>query len=131
MKAITILLLLVVLVGCSRNEPPEGYETRVFTAPEDPGRYGETLTKDETFDDTYLGARLLLRYESDSNEFKGLAGYAGYFNPVRNFSFEVRLSNGVVLRSKTIKKLGDAEMVALEAPDEPFDTWSVIILIGD
>lgn len=50
MKAITILLLLVGLVGCSRNEPTEGYETRVFTAPEDPGRYGETLTKDETFD---------------------------------------------------------------------------------
>ena len=80
-----------------------------------------------------MGARLLLRYESDSNEFKGLAGYAGYFNPVRNFSFEVRLSNGVVIRSKTIKKLdrGDTEMVALKASDEPFDTWLVIILVGD
>ena len=142
MRTITMLcLLLAVLAGCNRNDVPqdvddvllEDGETREYTAPEEVGGYGETLSLDGTFDSTYAGARLSLSYYPDDNEFRGVTFFDGYFGPARNVAFEISLSNGVVLRPKPIKKLsyGDIVPVVFKASDEPFDTWSAIIKVDE
>ncbi len=86
---------------------------------------GESLTLDETYDFVRKGARLVLRYDADSNAFVGsVANTTDVI--LRRVRVEVHLSNGTELGPTTPVDLASGEMadVSLSATEEPFTGWT-------
>ena len=86
---------------------------------------GTQYTKNESFDESRRGARLVLRYDPDQDAFVGTVTNTSdaVLDQVR---VEVHLSNGVELGPTTPGDLhpGESAQITLPADGEQFDTWS-------
>ena len=90
-----------------------------------------TLAPDETFDMVRGGARLILNYDAQNNEFKGTVENTtnGVLNRVR---IEVHLSNGTELGPTTPVDMAPGEVVAITLPATPasFTGWITHAEVG-
>ena len=86
---------------------------------------GTQYTKNEPFDESRKGARLVLRYDPDQDAFVGTVTNTSdaVLDQVR---VEVHLSNGVELGPTTPGDLqpGESAQITLPADGEQFDAWS-------
>ena len=86
---------------------------------------GTQYTKNESYDESRKGARLVLRYDPDQDAFVGTVTNTSnaVLDQVR---VEVHLSNGVELGPTTPGDLqpGKSAQITLAADGEQFDTWS-------
>ncbi len=86
---------------------------------------GTQYTKDESYDESRKGARLVLRYDADQDAFVGNVTNTSdtVLDQVR---VEVHLSNGVELGPTTPGDLqpGESAEITLPADGEEFDNWS-------
>ena len=92
---------------------------------------GTAMALDETYDSMRAGARLLLAFDAQSNNFYGLVQNTTSVI-MQHVRIEVHLSNGVELGPTTPIDLdpGDVACVLLLATDEPFDSWSAHAEVG-
>lgn len=92
---------------------------------------GESLALDETYDFVRKGARLILRYDAESNSFVGTVQNTteSALNSVR---VEVHLSNGTELGPTTPVDLAPSQLVevSLAATEEPFTGWTPHAEVG-
>ena len=92
---------------------------------------GESLALDETYDFVRKGARLILRYDAESNSFVGTVQNTteSALNSVR---VEVHLSNGTELGPTTPVDLAPGQLVevSLAATEEPFTGWTPHAEVG-
>ena len=90
-----------------------------------------TLALDETLDTVRSGARLILKYDAQSNSFKGTAENTtnGFLHQVR---VEVHLSNGTELGPTTPTNMapGEVVMLNLAATQAPFTQWTAHAEVG-
>ena len=87
--------------------------------------------KDETYDHTRAGARLILSYDAEANAFTGSVENTTSAT-LRQVRVEVHLSNGTELGPTPPEDLapGQSIPVTLEATSDPFDTWSAHPEVG-
>ena len=92
---------------------------------------GQQFTKDETYDKTRNGARLILSYDPQTNTFTGTVENTTS-KTLSRVRVEVHLSNGTELGPTTPKDLkpGEKMDVTLDAQGENFDTWSAHPEVG-
>lgn len=136
---------LVTLSGCASDQGDgedqsvtgesgmEHAETENSESESDDGEEsGVTLALDETYDFVRKGARLILRYDAESNAFVGTVQNTteGALNRVR---VEVHLSNGTELGPTTPVDLapGESVDVSLGATVEPFTGWTPHAEVGE
>ena len=96
------------------------------------GRGGPiALSQDETFDSVSSGARLILKYDSASNSFKGTVENTtnGVLDRVR---IEVHLSNGAELGPTTPTNMAPGEVLEINLPATPasFTGWTAHAEVG-
>ena len=95
------------------------------------GSGANTLALDETFDAVRSGARLILKYDTPSNSFKGTVENAtnSVLDRVR---IEVHLSNGTELGPTTPTDMVAGEVVAINIPATPasFTGWTAHAEVG-
>ena len=140
--ALTILSLLaiVVLFGCGgggsdSGEHSEGSESGEHGEGSESGEGGEEsgtqYTLEETYDVVRAGARLIVSYDSDSNTFTGTVENVTA-DTLERVRVEVHLSNGIELGPTTPVELAPGQVVdiALEASEQPFETWSAHPEVG-
>ena len=92
---------------------------------------GATLAKDEIFDATRGGARLVMGYDAASNSFNGIVeNITG--NTLSNVRIEVHLSNGTELGPTTPIDMAPGEMYAINMPatQEAFTGWIAHAEVG-
>ena len=86
---------------------------------------GTRYTKDDSYDESRKGARLVLRYDADQDAFVGTVTNTSdtVLDQVR---VEVHLSNGVELGPTTPGDLqpGESAEITLSADGEEFEAWS-------
>lgn len=102
------------------------------SASEDGEESGATLGLDETYDFVRKGARLILRYDAESNSFAGtVQNTTG--EVLDNVRVEVHLSNGTELGPTTPVDLapGETVEVSLAATGEPFTGWTPHAEVGE
>lgn len=90
------------------------------------------LGKDETYDHTRGGARLILTYSAKDNAFTGtVRNTAG--DVLTRVRVEVHLSNGIELGPTEPGDLaaGESREITLDASEEPFETWSAHPEVGE
>ncbi len=95
------------------------------------GSGANTLAPDETFDMVRSGARLILSYSAQSNEFKGTV--ENTTNRVLNrVRIEAHLSNGTELGPTTPIDMAPGEVVAINLPATPgsFTGWIAHAEVG-
>ena len=136
---------LVTLSGCASDQGEgedqsvtgesgmEHAETENSESESDDGEEsGVSLALDETYDFVRKGARLILRYDAESNAFVGTVQNTteGALNRVR---VEVHLSNGTELGPTTPVDLapGESVDVSLAATEEPFTGWTPHAEVGE
>ena len=92
---------------------------------------GVTLAKDEIFDATRGGARLVMAYDAPSNSFNGIVENTTN-NTLSNVRIEVHLSNGTELGPTTPVDMHPGEMYAISMPatQEPFTGWIAHAEVG-
>lgn len=82
------------------------------------------LQLDQTYDDVDDGVRLVLAFDSDANTFSGTIENTTD-RELNEVDFEIYLSNGTDLESSEYTLApGESIAVAVNATEEPFDTWS-------
>ena len=86
---------------------------------------------DDTYDNVRAGARLIISYDADANEFTGTVENTTA-DTLTRVRVEVHLSNGTELGPTTPVNLAPGENVdvVLEASDQPFETWSAHPEVG-
>jgi hypothetical protein len=92
---------------------------------------GTKLTLDERYDSVRDGARLVLKYDKQSNSFKGFVeNRTG--NTLIQVRIEVHLSNGIKLGPTTPIKIdpGGRIYIDLEATEKDFDGWTALPEVG-
>ncbi len=113
----------VLLAACSDEKPSSPGVSDEESA--------QQFRKEETYDHTRAGARLILSFDAEANAFTGTVQNTtgGTLSRVR---VEVHLSNGTELGPTTPVDLapGQTVPVALVATSEPFDTWSAHPEVG-
>lgn len=116
MKMIITLLAVAVLAGCSSTEPGEG---------------GRRWDKDETATVTRSGVKLVIRYHSSKEEFRGTMTNTTN-SSVSDARVEIHLSNGRDLgpTPRTALAGGESKDVALDAAGQQFSWFSVHIELG-
>ncbi len=89
------------------------------------------LAADDTYDHTRNGARLILRYDAEQNEFRGTVENTTD-RRLDRVRIEVHLSNGIELGPTTPTDLAPGQSIAVSLPasDEPFETWSAHPEVG-
>ncbi|MCY3735712.1 MAG: FxLYD domain-containing protein [Gemmatimonadaceae bacterium] len=87
--------------------------------------------KDETYDHTRAGARLILSYDAEANAFAGTVQNTTDAT-LRQVRVEVHLSNGTELGPTPEADLepGETIPITLEATSDAFDTWSAHPEVG-
>ena len=125
-RTITIALLAVAFTACGLINPP-------LTTQHDEGdeESGTQFTKDETYDMTRRGARLILSYDANKEAFIGTVENTTS-NTLKRVRVEVHLSNGTELGPTTPTDLSGGEKidVTLDAKGQTFDTWSAHPEVG-
>ena len=95
------------------------------------GSRASALALDETFDAVRGGARLILRYDTPTNSFKGTVENTtnGVLDRVR---VEVHLSNGTELGPTTPTDMAPGEVLAINLPATPaaFTGWTAHAEVG-
>ena len=95
------------------------------------GSGADSLALDETFDAVRSGARLILKYDSPSNSFKGTVENTtgGVLDRVR---IEVHLSNGTELGPTTPRDMAPGEMATINLPatQASFTGWTAHAEVG-
>jgi len=116
MKRIITLLVLSALTACSPTEPGEG---------------GKRWDRDETATVTRSGVKLLIRYHSSAEQFRGTMTNTTN-SSVSGARVEVHLSNGKELgpTPKTTLAGGESKDVTLDASGQQFSWFSVHIELG-
>ena len=86
---------------------------------------------DDTYDNVRAGARLIISYDADANEFTGTVENTTA-DTLTRVRVEVHLSNGTELGPTTPVDLAPGEnvYVVLESSDQPFETWSAHPEVG-
>lgn len=114
--AIMIVLAALVIIGCSESEES-----------------ATQLTLDGTYDEVRNGARLILKYNSQSKAFEGTVENTTN-STLKQVRVEVHLSNGTELGPTTPKDLAPDEKISIElsvpAANTNFDTWSAHAEVG-
>ena len=92
---------------------------------------GQQFTKDETYDMTRRGARLILAYDANKEAFIGTVENTTS-NTLKRVRVEVHLSNGTELGPTTPTDLSAGEKidVELDAKGQTFDTWGAHPEVG-
>ena len=92
---------------------------------------GATLAKDEIFDATRGGARLVMGYDAPSNSFNGIVENTTG-GTLSNVRIEVHLSNGTELGPTTPVDMRPGEMYAISMPatQEAFTGWIAHAEVG-
>ncbi len=121
--AVIVVLLIVVIIGCSRTDKQaidDGKEES-----------GTELALDETYDKVRNGARLVLNYDAESNSFKGTVENTTD-ETLKQVRVEVHLSNGKELGPTPSADLapGAKKDVQLTATSTDFDGWSAHPEVG-
>ena len=90
------------------------------------------FSKSDTYDHTRNGARLILSYDREANEFVGTVENTTD-DTLSRVRVEVHLSNGTELGPTTPTDLdpGEAMDITLTATEEAFETWSAHPEVGD
>ena len=85
----------------------------------------------DTYDETRLGARLVLNYDAVSNEFKGTVENT-LNTTLSDVRVEIHLSNGVEVGPTPSIDMAPGEMsvIVLRASDQPFQTWGAHPEVG-
>ena len=95
------------------------------------GSGANALALDATFDSVRAGARLILKYDTPSNSFKGSVENTsnGVLSRVR---IEVHLSNGTELGPTTPTDMAPGELIAINLPATPaaFTGWTAHAEVG-
>ena len=118
-----VVLLIVVIIGCSRTTKPsmdDGDEES-----------GTELALNETYDKVRNGARLILNYDAQSNSFKGTVENTAD-ETLKQVRVEVHLSNGKELGPTPASDLepGEKRDVQLTATSTDFDGWTAHPEVG-
>ena len=96
------------------------------------GSGANALALDATFDAVRGGARLILKYDTPSNSFKGTVENTtnGVLNRVR---IEIHLSNGTELGPTTPTDMAPGELLAVNLPATPasFTGWTAHAEVGE
>ncbi len=121
--AAIVVLLIVVIIGCSRTTKPsmdDGDEES-----------GTELALDETYDKVRNGARLILNYDAQSNTFKGTVENTTD-ETLKQVRVEVHLSNGKELGPTPASDLkpGEKRDAQLTATSTDFDGWTAHPEVG-
>ncbi|WP_423922997.1 FxLYD domain-containing protein [Candidatus Poriferisodalis sp.] len=107
------------------GEESSGEHSGGTESAEDDEESGTRYAKDESFDESRRGARLVLRYDPDQDAFVGTVTNTtdAVLDRVR---VEVHLSNGVELGPTTPGDLqpGESAQITLPADGEQFGAWS-------
>ena len=121
--AANALILIVVIIGCSRTD-----KQAVDDGKEESGT---ELALDETYDKVRNGARLVLNYDAESNSFKGTVENTTD-ETLKQVRVEVHLSNGKELGPTPSADLapGEKRDVELTATSTDFDGWSAHPEVG-
>ena len=92
---------------------------------------GAMLAKDEIFDATRSGARLVMGYDAASNSFNGIVENTTG-STLSNVRIEVHLSNGTELGPTTPMDMAPGEMYAISMPatQESFTGWIAHAEVG-
>lgn len=116
MTRIINLLALALLAACSSTEPGEG---------------GERWDKDEVATVTRSGVKLVIRYYSADEEFRGAMTNTTN-SSVSGARVEIHLSNGKELgpTPRTTLAAGESKDVTLDAAGQQFSWFSVHIELG-
>lgn len=122
--AAIVVLLIVVIIGCSKSDKPsidDGDEES-----------GTELALDETYDKVRNGARLIMNYDAQSNSFKGTVENTTD-ETLKQVRVEVHLSNGKELGPTTPADLVPDEKKNVELPAEStdFDGWTAHPEVGE
>ena len=122
--AAIVVLLIVVIIGCSKTTKPsmdDGDEES-----------GIELALNETYDKVRNGARLILNYDAQSNAFKGIVGNTTD-ETLKQVRVEVHLSNGKELGPTLSEDLapGEKRDVKLTAKSMDFDGWTAHPEVGE
>ena len=90
------------------------------------------FSKSDTYDHTRNGARLILSFDREANEFAGTVENTTD-DTLTRVRVEVHLSNGTELGPTTPTDLdpGEAIDIRLTATEEAFETWSAHPEVGD
>lgn len=99
---------------------------------EDGEESANQLGKDEAYDHTRGGARLILTYSGEDNAFTGTVRNTTD-DVLTRVRVEVHLSNGIELGPTEPGDLaaGESREITLEASEEPFETWSAHPEVGE
>jgi hypothetical protein len=121
--AVIVVLLIVVIIGCSRTD-----KQAVDDGKEESGT---ELALDETYDKVRNGARLVLNYDAESNSFKGTVENTTD-ETLKQVRVEVHLSNGKELGPTPASDLkpGEKRDVQLTATSTDFDGWTAHPEVG-
>ncbi|MDE0483986.1 MAG: FxLYD domain-containing protein [Candidatus Poribacteria bacterium] len=118
-----VILLIVVIIGCSR--------TAKQATDNEKEESGTELALDETYDKVRNGARLILNYDAQSNSFKGTVENTTD-ETLKQVRVEVHLSNVKELGPTTPADLapGEKRDVQLTATSTDFDGWTAHPEVG-
>ena len=121
--AANALVLIVVIIGCSRTDKQ--------TTDDRKEESGTELARNETYDKVRNGARLVLNYDAESNSFKGTVENTTD-ETLKQVRVEVHLSNGKELGPTPSADLapGAKKDVQLTATSTDFDGWSAHPEVG-
>ena len=121
--AANALVLIVVIIGCSRTDKQ--------TTDDGKEESGTELARNETYDKVRNGARLVLNYDAESNSFKGTVENTTD-ETLKQVRVEVHLSNGKELGPTPSADLapGAKKDVQLTATSTDFDKWSAHPEVG-
>ena len=131
-------------VACSGNESQQGSGQHSERQSQQSGHGREQgqgqgqeqsavqFSRSDTYDHTRNGARLILSYDREANEFVGTVENTTD-DTLSRVRVEVHLSNGTELGPTTPTDLdpGEAMDITLTATEEAFETWSAHPEVGD
>ena len=122
--AAIVVLLIVVIIGCSRTAKQATDNEKEESRTE--------LALDETYDKVRNGARLFMNYDAQSNSFKGTVENTTD-ETLKQVRVEVHLSNGKEFGPTTPADLapGEKRNVQLTATSTDFDGWTAHPEVGE
>jgi hypothetical protein len=124
LSAIIVVLIGIVIIGCSKKNAPsyseEGEES------------GVELALNQTYDRVRNGARLILTYDAQNNAFKGTVENTTN-ETLKQVRVEVHLSNGKELGPTPAADLAPAQKrdVQLVATSTDFEGWTAHPEVGE
>lgn len=122
--AIVVVLIGIVIIGCSKKNTP--------SQSEDGEESGAELALNETYDRIRNGARLILTYDAQNNSFNGTVENTTN-ETLKQVRVEVHLANGKELGPTPAADLAPSEKrdVQLIATSTDFDGWTAHPEVGE